>query len=90
MIELTAENTTKAIERCKQLKPKVSFVEDRVFNVSSARNSNVYQVRFAVAKGKKLAACNCKASERGLICYHIAGAAAVNIMRQSIKRQVAA
>lgn len=33
MIRLTTENTKKAIEKCKQLKPKVKFVKDRLFVV---------------------------------------------------------
>ena len=87
MIRLTKENTAKAIERCKQLKPKVSFIADRVFSVRSANNGNIYTVRFDVQNGEKLAVCECKASERGLVCYHIVGAAQVNIIRQSMKRQ---
>jgi hypothetical protein len=87
MIELTKENTAKAVERCKHLKPKVRFVEDRVFTVHSANNSNVYTVRFNVENGKRLGLCECKASERGLICYHVAAAAAANIYRQSLKLQ---
>jgi hypothetical protein len=87
VILLTKENTAKAIERCKQLKPKVNFITDRVFSVKSANNGNSYTVRFDVQNGKKLAQCECKASERGLVCYHIAGAAQVNIIRQSMKRQ---
>lgn len=86
MIKLTTENTAKAIERCKQLRPKVRFVADRVFEVSSSRNSNVYQVRFDVQNGEKLAQCNCKASEKGMICYHIISAATANIVRQANKK----
>jgi hypothetical protein len=89
MIKLTADNTAKAIERCKQLRPKVRFVAERVFTVQSANNDNAYTVRFDVQNGAKLAQCECKASERGLVCYHIAGAAQVNIIRQSMKRQTA-
>lgn len=48
MIRLTTENTQKAIERCKQLRPKVQFIQERVFAVSSANNPNVYQVSFDV------------------------------------------
>ena len=89
MIKLTAENTTKAIERCKQLKPKVRFVAERTFAVQSANNTNSYTVRFDVKDGQRFGACECKASERGLICYHIIGAATVNIYRQGLKRQTA-
>ena len=89
MIKLTAENTTKAIERCKQLKPKVRFVAERTFAVQSANNTNSYTVRFDVKDGQRFGACECKASERGLVCYHIIGAATVNIYRQGLKRQTA-
>ncbi len=87
MIKLTTENTAKAIERCRKLKPTVRFIADRVFAVQSANNSNSYTVRFEVQKGEKFGQCECKASEKGLICYHIIGAATANIYRQSLKRQ---
>ena len=85
MIELTIENTTKAVERCKQLKPQVHFIQDRTFTVRSANNANVYTVRFEVENGKKLGQCECKASERNLVCYHLIAAATANIYRQSMK-----
>ncbi len=50
MIRLTVENTKRAIEKCKQLKPKVKFLKDRSFVVYSANNSNVYHVRFDVKR----------------------------------------
>ena len=87
MIRLTKENTQKAIAKCKQLKPKVKFLKDRLFVVYSANNSNVYYVRFDVQNGDKFGQCECKASERGLVCYHIIGAATANIYRQGLKRQ---
>ncbi len=89
MIRLTKENTQRAIERCKQLKPKVQFIADRTFSVKSANNENSYTVRFDVQNGEKFGVCECKASEKQLICYHIIGAATVNIYRQSLKRQTA-
>lgn len=89
MIKLTAENTTKAIERCRKLKPTVRFIAERIFAVKSANNTNSYTVRFDVQNGEKFGVCECKASERGLVCYHIIGAATANIYRQSLKRQTA-
>jgi len=71
------------------LKPTVRFITDRTFSVQSANNSNSYTIRFDVKDGEKFGLCECRASERGLICYHIAGAAQVNIYRQSLKRQTA-
>ncbi len=89
MIKPTTENTTKAIERCRQLKPQVRFTTERVFAVKSANNTNSYTVRFDVKDGEKFGVCECKASEKGLICYHIIGAATANIYRQGLKRQTA-
>ncbi len=89
MIKLTTENTTKAIERCRKLKPQVRFIADRIFSVKSSNNTNSYTVRFDVKNGEKFGLCECKASERGLVCYHIIGAATANIYRQSLKRQMA-
>lgn len=86
MIKLTAENTQKAIERCKKLKPKVRFVADRTFKVESANNGNIYQVSFDVQNGEKFGQCECRASEKGLICYHIIAGATANIYRQRLKQ----
>ena len=85
MIKLTTENTQNAIARCKQLKPRVKFIKDRFFAVSSANNSNVYHVSFDVKNGEKFGQCECKASECGLVCYHIVAGATANIYRQSLK-----
>ena len=89
MIKLTAENTQKAIARCKQLKPKVRFIKERLFVVYSSNNTNSYHVSFEVKDGEKFGKCECKASEKGLICYHIIAGATANIYRQSLKRQIA-
>jgi len=89
MIKLTTENTTKAIERCRKLKPQVRFLAERTFSVKSSNNTNSYTVRFDVKDGERFGLCECKASERGLVCYHIIGAATVNIYRQGLKRQTA-
>ncbi len=86
MIRLTTENTQKAVAKCKQLKPKVQFIKDRYFAIYSANNSNVYYVNFDVKDGQKFGKCECKASEKGLVCYHIVAGATANIYRQSLKR----
>lgn len=85
MIRLTIDNTQKAIERCKQLRPKVKFIKDRLFVVYSANNSNVYHVRFDVRNGQKFGVCECAAAQKGLVCYHLAAGAAANIYRQGLK-----
>ncbi|MDQ3132392.1 MAG: hypothetical protein M3Q99_16720 [Acidobacteriota bacterium] len=89
MIRLTKINTQKAVERCKQLRPKVKFIKDRLFVVYSSNNSNIYHVSFDVKNGEKFGQCECKAAEKGMVCYHIVAGAAVNIYRQSLKRQAA-
>ena len=86
MIRLTTENTQKAIEKCRQLKPKVKFIKDRLFVVYSANNANVYRVRFDVQNGEKLGECECQASQHGLVCYHLIAGATANIYRQSLKK----
>ena len=85
MIRLTTENTVKAVVRCKQLKPRVKFIKNRLFAVQSANNSNVYQVSFDVKNGEKFGQCECIAAEKGLVCYHIVAGATANIYRQSLK-----
>ncbi len=85
MIRLTTENTQNAVAKCKQLKPRVKFVQDRVFVVYSSNNENAYQVRFDVKIGEKFGQCECKASEKGMVCYHLIGAATANIYRQGLK-----
>ena len=85
MIKLTNQNTQRTIERCKQLKPKVRFIKDRLFVVYSSNNSNVYHVSFSVHNGEKFGQCECKAAEKGLVCYHIIAGATANIYRQSLK-----
>jgi hypothetical protein len=87
MIRLTPENTQKGIERCKQLKPKVRYIKDRLYVVYSSRNSNVYHVKFDVRNGERLGICECKASEKGLVCYHVVAAGTVNIYRKSLERK---
>ncbi|MGI8467964.1 MAG: hypothetical protein ACR2N3_05880 [Pyrinomonadaceae bacterium] len=89
MIRLTTENTIKAVAKCKQLKPRVKFIQDRLFAVQPANNSNVYHVSFDVRNGEKFGQCECKAAEKGLVCYHIIAGATANIYRQSLKRQIA-
>ncbi len=85
MIRLTTENTVKAVAKCKQLKPRVKFIKDRLFAVQSANNSKVYYVSFNVKNGEKFGQCECRAAEKGLVCYHIIAGATANIYRQSLK-----
>jgi hypothetical protein len=86
MIKLTTENTRNAVERCKQLRPKVRLIKDRLYVVYSANNSNVYHVQFSVENGRRLGKCECKAFEHGYICYHLMAGAACNIARKKMEK----
>jgi hypothetical protein len=68
------------------IKAESEVHQDRLFVVYSANNSDVYHVRFDVQNGEKLGECECKAAERGLVCYHLVAGATVNIYRQTLKR----
>ncbi len=85
MIRLTTENTQNAIAKCKQLKPRVKFIKERMFAVQSSNNSNVYHVSLDVKDGERFGKCECRASERGLVCYHLIAGATANIYRQTLK-----
>lgn len=88
MIKLErGDKMNKAIERAKAVRPFVKWLGERTYTVTSRDGQRVYTVRFVVANGHKLAECNCQAGEAGMLCYHVAAAAAVNIAVASIKRQ---
>lgn len=82
MIELENNDAMqRAINRAKQCHPKVTVLDvaTRAYRVTNSKRDGFYTVRFAVSAGKKLAACDCKAGQSGMICFHAAAAAAVNI-----------
>jgi hypothetical protein len=79
----------KAIERAKAVRPFVKWLGERTYTVTSSDGQRVYTVRFEVANGHKLAECNCKAGAEGMLCYHIAAAAAVNIAVASMRQRTA-
>lgn len=91
MIKLETSKMTKAIKRAKAIRPRVRVISaaERTYSVTGS-NGDVYTVKFAVANGLKLAECDCKAGQRGQMCFHIAAAAQVNVMAQSMRRQGAA
>jgi hypothetical protein len=84
------EAMSKASERAKAHHPKVSIISasQRVYTVKGSKG-DTYVVRFEVINGRKLASCECKAGERGSLCYHVAAAAAVNIGIQAMRAAVA-
>jgi ribosomal protein L39E len=87
MVELKSKDQmAKAIKRARQLKPFVRVRGFRWYEVKSSNNDSVYTVHFYKSGKQKLAECNCEAGKRGLVCYHIAGAAAVHIGIASMRR----
>jgi hypothetical protein len=87
MIKLTTENTAKAVQRSKELKPRVLYVADRIFDVESSRNNRKYRVHLFLIRGEKFAECTCQASEKGFVCYHVTSAVSVNFYRQNVKAE---
>ena len=47
--------------------------------------SALQNISFDVKDGEKFGKCECKASEKGMICYHLVAGATANIYRQSLK-----
>ncbi len=88
MIRLQKDKMAKAVERAKADRMHVRCTGERVYAVRS-NSGNVYTVRFAVANGMKLAECNCKAGQAGMMCKHIAASVAVHIAIATMKKRVA-
>jgi hypothetical protein len=88
MIKLETSKMTKAIERARGIRPRVRVInaDARTYSVTGSKG-DIYTVKFAVAGDQKLGECNCKAGQRGQMCFHIAAAAQVNVMTQSMRRQ---
>jgi hypothetical protein len=87
MIELKSkEQMAKAIKRARQLKPFVRVRGFRWYEVKSSNGESVYTIHFYKNGRQKLGECTCKAGEHGLVCYHLAGAAAVHIGMAAMRR----
>src|SRR5262249_6639484 len=86
MINLEPNKMQRAIERAKAVRPRVSVIsaDERTYSVTGSKGS-AYTVKFVVVKGLKLAECNCKAGQAGMMCFHVAAAAQVNVMTQSMR-----
>ena len=91
MIKLESNKMQKAIERAKAVRPRVRVIsaDERTYSVTGSKG-NTYTVKFVVVNGLKLAECNCAAGQASMMCYHVAGAAQVNVMVQSMRRQKSA
>jgi len=78
VIELTRDKLQKAIEKAKQERNHVRPLTWRRYEVTTPKGG-IYTVTFDVRKGRKYGACNCKAGQREMACYHLASAIAVHL-----------
>lgn len=69
----------RAIKRARELKPFVRVRGFRWYEVKSSKGEEVYTIHFYKQGKVRFGTCNCKAAEQGLICYQLAGAAAVHV-----------
>ena len=87
MIELkSAEQLSKAIARAKAGRLFVRFVQFRQFKVENRQSGATYDVNFFVRAGRRFGHCTCKGGERGLVCKHIAAAAAIQTGIAAMRR----
>jgi hypothetical protein len=90
-IELTRANTRKAVERAREMRPRVRpvSVSDRVYDVSGSKGAT-YTVRLAAGQGRLLGSCECLGAQGGKVCYHLAAAAGVVIGIKAAARKAVA
>jgi len=83
MIQLqTINQLSKAIERAKASNLLVQTTSHlRMYRVTNRDNGNTYTVNFFVERGKRFAACTCKAGANKRECKHIAAAAGLHVVR---------
>ncbi len=77
---------SKAIERAKASKLFVRFVQFRQFKVENRATGATYNVNFFVRAGRRFGHCDCKGGARGLVCKHLAAAAAIQTGIAAMRR----
>lgn len=82
MFILKDENQIKrAIEKARTIKPFTRILSFGCYQVRNSKGTDFYTVLCKRDRlGNKTVACNCKASERGLPCYHAAVAIGVHVV----------
>jgi uncharacterized Zn finger protein len=87
MIQIVStEQLAKAIDRARAGRLFVRFVQFRQFKVENRMNGRTYNVNFFVRAGRRFGHCDCKGGERGLVCKHLAAAAAVQTGIAAMRR----
>jgi hypothetical protein len=69
----------KAIEKAKKIRPRVKFDCFGRYRVSGSRGGYYTVICKRSGNGYKTVECTCKASERGLVCYHAASALSLHV-----------
>src|SRR5262245_28042174 len=77
MLKLETAKMQNAIEKAKEVHPKVIRMTDGAYMVRG--HEKTYVVKLNKAKGLYLGECHCDGYEFGNICYHIAAACALHI-----------
>src|SRR5262245_1220715 len=77
MLKLETAKMQNAIEKAKEVQPKVIRMADGAYTVQG--HEKAYVVKLNKAKGLYLGECHCDGYEFGNICYHIAAACALHI-----------
>ncbi len=72
------EQLEKAIAKAKKIRPRVEFGSFGHYRVSGSKGFYTVICR-KDERGYKTVDCTCKASERGLVCYHSAAALSLHV-----------
>lgn len=74
------EQLERAINKARSIKPFTRILSFGCYQVRNSQSSDFYTVLCNRDKrGNKTVACNCKAGERGQVCYHSAVAVGVHV-----------
>ena len=69
----------KAIEKAKQIRPKVHFVAFGHYQVSGSKGGYYTVICRKDNRGIKAVQCTCKAGDKGLVCFHSVAALSLHI-----------
>ena len=69
----------KAIEKAKQIRPRVEFDAFGRYRVSGSKGGFYTVICKKSDNGYKTVACTCKGAEKGLVCYHAVSALSLHI-----------
>lgn len=84
MLKLERKKLTNAINRARQIHPRVKPLGNRRYSVTGSDGKRLYFVQIIEVKGSLLAECRdaagelCLACRKGWVCFHVASAAAVD------------